>query len=237
MQAGCAGPPAETVAIIDPMGNESTTQFPCFEHQTLLDLLDSHGISWRYYAPSPGSIWTAPNAIQHLRCGSDWQNVIIPQSKVLTDIANGQLAQVTWVIPDGRASDHPRQNEGSGPSWVASVVNAIGNSAYWANTAILITWDDWGGWYDHVAPPILNSYEYGFRVPDRGVTVCEAGIRVAYHSRFRKRVAVYKGDLPFARLGIRGFASRRPLGLFRLHPIPHELSALRGQVRRELLSE
>jgi len=48
---------------------------------------------------------------------------------------------------------------------VASVVNAIGNSGYWANTAILITWDDWGGFYDHVAPPILNSYEYGFRVP------------------------------------------------------------------------
>jgi phospholipase C len=165
IEAGCAGPSGQTVAMIDPMGNESTTQFPCFEHETLLDLLDSHGITWRYYAPSTGSIWTAPNAIRHLRFGNDWQNVIIPQNKVLTDIANGQLAQVTWVIPDGRSSDHPRQNDGSGPSWVASVVNAIGNSAYWANTAILITWDDWGGWYDHVAPPILNSYEYGFRVP------------------------------------------------------------------------
>jgi phospholipase C len=165
MEAGCAGPTGETVAMIDPMGTESTTQFPCFEHQTLVDLLDSHGITWRYYAPSTGSIWTAPNAIHHLRWSSDWQNVIIPQSKVLTDIANGQLAQVTWVIPDGRASDHPRQNEGTGPSWVASIVNEIGNSAYWADTAILITWDDWGGWYDHVSPPILNSYEYGFRVP------------------------------------------------------------------------
>ena len=48
---------------------------------------------------------------------------------------------------------------------MASVVNAIGNSQYWSNTAIFITWDDWGGWYDHVAPPIKNSYEYGFRVP------------------------------------------------------------------------
>jgi phospholipase C len=45
------------------------------------------------------------------------------------------------------------------------VVNSIGNSAYWANTAIFITWDDWGGWYDHVAPPIISTYEYGFRVP------------------------------------------------------------------------
>jgi phospholipase C len=164
-EAGCAGPTGETVAMIDPMGDESTTQFPCFEHQTLVDSLDSHGITWRYYAPSAGSIWTAANAIQHLRWGSDWQNVIIPQTHVLTDIASGRLAQVTWIIPDGRASDHPTQNDGSGPSWVASVVNAIGKSGYWADTAILITWDDWGGWYDHVAPPILNSYEYGFRVP------------------------------------------------------------------------
>jgi phospholipase C len=44
-------------------------------------------------------------------------------------------------------------------------VNAIGASPYWSNTAIFITWDDWGGWYDHVAPQIYNSYEYGFRVP------------------------------------------------------------------------
>jgi phospholipase C len=72
---------------------------------------------------------------------------------------------VSWVIPTSAASDHPAQSDGSGPSWVASIVNAIGNSAYWSNTAIIITWDDWGGWYDHVAPKIANSYEYGFRVP------------------------------------------------------------------------
>jgi phospholipase C len=163
--AGCDGPPGETVALIDPLGNETTKQFPCFEHRTLIDVLDEHGISWKYYAPSAGSIWTGPNAIHHLRFGNDWLNVIIPQSKVLTDISNGQLAQVTWVIPDGRSSDHAGINDGSGPSWVASVVNAIGNSPFWSNTVILITWDDWGGWYDHVAPTVMNSYEYGFRVP------------------------------------------------------------------------
>ena len=105
--AGCAGPTGETVALIDPFGSEATKQFPCFEHQTLIDLLDSKGISWRYYAPSAGSIWTGPNAIQHLRFGSDWNNVIIPQTTVLTDIAAGNLPQVTWVIPSGQASDHP----------------------------------------------------------------------------------------------------------------------------------
>ena len=183
--AGCIAPPTETVFLIDPSGDESSTIYPCFEHPTLTDLLDAANISWRYYAPMPGSIWTAPNAIQHMcgpnatppnatACtGSDWTGaspkVVLNQTEsnaqILTDIASGQLQQVSWVIPEGKDSDHALSNNGCGPSWVSLVVNAIGNSQYWSNTAIFITWDDWGGWYDHVAPQILNSYEYGFRVP------------------------------------------------------------------------
>jgi phospholipase C len=175
---GCTAPPAEYVKLIDPAGNESSTMYPCFEHPTLTDLLNTAKITWRYYAPSAGSIWTAPNAIQHM-CGvpystactaSDWVNNVVlattqAPAPILNDIANGKLATVSWVIPDGAESDHALGNDGSGPSWVSSIVNAIGNSSYWSNTAIIITWDDWGGWYDHVAPTILNSYEYGFRVP------------------------------------------------------------------------
>ena len=165
-ETGCTAPSGETVAMIDPSGNESTLQYPCFDHPVLTDLLDAKSITWRYYTPSAGSIWTGPNAIQHLRMGSAWtQNVVLQQTQVLNDIANNNLASVTWVIPSGQASDHSNDTDGSGPSWVSSIVNAIGNSPYWSNTAIFITWDDWGGWYDHVAPTIKNSYEYGFRVP------------------------------------------------------------------------
>jgi phospholipase C len=164
--AGCTAPPTERVRLIDPMGDETQTQYPCFEHPTLTDLLDAKDISWRYYTPSAGSIWTGPNAIRHLRLGPDWnRNVTLRHTQILTDIANGKLAAVSWVIPTGQASDHAGATDGSGPSWVASVVNAIGTSRYWSSTAILLTWDDWGGWYDHVAPKIINSYEYGFRVP------------------------------------------------------------------------
>jgi phospholipase C len=176
---GCTAPENETVPIIDPSTGVETNVYPCFDRPTITDLLNAKGISWKYYAPSPGSIWTAPNAISHM-CGpahsaactaSDWVNNVVlattaNPAPVLTDIMNNQLATVSWVIPSGQASDHPVTNDGSGPSWVASVVNAIGNSPYWANTAIIITWDDWGGWYDHVAPPLmLNHYEIGFRVP------------------------------------------------------------------------
>jgi phospholipase C len=164
-QAGCTAPEDVFVPLIDPLGDESQRQYPCFEHPTLMDLLDDQGITWRYYTPTAGSIWTGPNSISHLRFGAGWNNVILKPSQILTDIGKNQLAGVTWVIPTGASSDHAGGTDGSGPSWVASVVNAIGQSPYWGSTAILITWDDWGGWYDHVAPPIINSYEYGFRVP------------------------------------------------------------------------
>lgn len=189
---GCVADPGVTVQLIDAFGVEDrgNTIFPCFEHDTVADLLNPLSISWRYYAPGPNGIWTAPNAINHIcqpsggQClGSDWlNNVDLKSADVLTDISNCNLRQVTWVMPTGDNSDHARDNTGGGPSWVASIVNAIGNSwsnsnhkcDYWGNnsqdsTAIFITWDDWGGWYDHEPPPILafpqGGYQYGFRVP------------------------------------------------------------------------
>ena len=183
---GCTSPPTEYVYVIDPSGNESSTMYPCTDHPALTDELNAKSISWRYYTPSAGSLWTGPNAIQHI-CGPnnpppnatvctgpDWvNNVVLDDTQVLTDITSGNLAQVTWVIPRGANSDHAGSTATTGgPSWVASVVNAIGNSSDWANTAIVITWDDWGGWYDHVPPMKLNNgtnwgsgYVYGFRVP------------------------------------------------------------------------
>jgi phospholipase C len=103
--------------------------------------------------------------------------VDLKPADVLSDISSCKLPQVSWVIPIGQNSDHPgSRNTVGGPSWVASIVNTIGTDAtceqgkgYWSDTAIVITWDDWGGWYDHEKPPILNGnegdYQYGFRVP------------------------------------------------------------------------
>ena len=189
--AGCVANPAAFVAVVDPQGKESSTIYPCTDHPTLTDQLNARHLSWRYYTPGPNSIWTGPNAIEHMcgpnapppngtACiGSDWVNhVVIYNSQnpapILTDIASNQLPAVSWVIPAGKNSDHPgNQISLGGPSWVASIVNAIGNSSYWANTAIIVTWDDWGGWYDHVPPPQViddgsswgSGYLYGFRVP------------------------------------------------------------------------
>lgn len=186
--AGCLAAPGSTDYTIDlsnpnPDTREGVVDFPlCFEHPTLTDVLDAAGLSWKYYASLAGYIWTPPDAIRHmcqpsgpenaLVCsGPDWTDpnpkVVIEGShaQIIADISNQQLASVSWVTPSGAASDHPGVPVDTGPSWVSAIVNAVGQSPYWADTAIIVTWDDFGGWFDHVAPPIRNSYEVGLRVP------------------------------------------------------------------------
>jgi len=193
--AGCDAASYVTVQLIDPTGDEGSNPpiYPCFEHQTLTDLLEAAGLNWKYYAPPSANglhgqptIWNAPEGILHIcgpnqpppnatQCvGADWTNhVVLNPPQVLNDIADANLAEVSWVIPAGDDSDHAGFSGNTGPSWVASIVNAVGASPYWQNTAIFITWDDWGGWYDHVPPPqvLVNcsifgcGYIYGFRVP------------------------------------------------------------------------
>jgi len=165
--ATCDAAPGTTVRLIDPAtGDMSQRARPCFDHPTLFDLLDARAVSWRYYEAIAGAwLWNAPDAISHIRFGTDFANVSTPSTNIFNDIAAGTLANVSWVTPTPAASDHAGTTDGSGPSWVASIVNALGTSPYWSDTAIFVTWDDWGGWYDHVKPPTYNAYELGFRVP------------------------------------------------------------------------
>jgi phospholipase C len=156
--------------------------FPCLTYSTLRDLLEAKSVSWKYYANKvyPGGnanagtsgIWSAFDAIKAVRYSSEWgTNVVWPDTKIFGDIKNGQLPSVSWITPDGADSDHPAENNSkghvdNGPSWVASIVNAIGQSQYWNSTAIVILWDDWGGFYDHVPPPEPRNWQGGpgFRV-------------------------------------------------------------------------
>ena len=211
--SGCTASLIQVAVEIDPNGNEGPgykppyppgagAGFPCYNTKTMADLLDAAGISWKYYTPRyPAGIWTAPAAIAGIcspivngQCtGSDWVNhVVTPTetnaSPVLTDIQACKLPAVSWVMPDGRWSDHPgtANNEDAGPSWIAALVNAVGGENkyrpqgcdYWSNTVILVLWDDWGGWFDHVSPATSaggpgigypnqtgQQYVYGFRVP------------------------------------------------------------------------
>jgi phospholipase C len=167
---GCDSMPTWTVALLGPNGTDLPGVFPCFDYPTLADEMDAQNVSWRYYAPAvsaSGYVWSAFDAIQHIRFGSDWTNYVVsPNTRFFTDIQAGKLAQVTWIVPGFNYSDHAGGGAtAQGPDWVADLVNAVGASQFWNSTAILVSWDDWGGWYDHVNPPQIDSMGLGFRVP------------------------------------------------------------------------
>jgi phospholipase C len=176
---GCDSPLTARVTQIAPNGQEVPGPWPCYNFETLADLALPLGVTWRYYAPGLdelGNIWSAFDAIRHIRYSPYWANVISPETQVLHDARRGDLPNITWVVPTARNSDHAFPTERSprdlgvqgavyGPDWVASIVNTIGHSPLWNTTAIIVVWDDWGGWYDHVRPPQLDRMGLGFRVP------------------------------------------------------------------------
>ncbi len=167
---GCDAPPGTSTPVLSG-GNEIAGPFPCFTYETMGDALDSVGVSWRFYAPTIGGpdlgyIWSAYDAIKQIRYGPDWNaNVLSPETRALTDLALPNQPGVTWIVPSFVNSDHTATGSTTGPQWVADLVNTIGASPAWNSTAVFVLWDDWGGWYDHVAPPQVDPYGLGYRVP------------------------------------------------------------------------
>jgi phospholipase C len=243
------------------------------DRQTMRDLLENNGLGWKYYTltgggnDGGGSIWTAPNAIEaicepdaaHQNCtGADWANhVDLTPADVLNDLgANGHacgLQAVSWVIPTGGNSDHPGSSKG-GPDWVGSVVNAVGESpclnpdgtSYWNTTAVLITWDDWGGWYDHAPPAILGSpeggYQLGFRVP---LIFVSAYTPLGYISNFPQDfgsiLRFIEGNFSLGE-GALGYADKRAVtdlsDFYNLHGTPRRYQhVLTGQTALDFLND
>jgi phospholipase C len=168
---GCDAPRTTLVQQVLPTGHTRFT-YPCFDFRTVPDLLDKHHLSWAYYAPTmdqPGYKWSALNAVKHIRFGPEWKSNVIDQARFQGDAASGKLPAVSWLVPLDPYSDHPAlSNICDGENWVVQEINAImSNPTEWRHTAIVLTWDDWGGFYDHVVPPKgPNRFTmYGLRVP------------------------------------------------------------------------
>jgi phospholipase C len=174
---GCDAPAGTVTTLITSDGAYLSNKgpFPCFDYKTMRDVLDAKHVSWKYYVPpfttgSVGVFWSAFDAIRAVRYDQrQWKsNISSPETNIFKDIAKGRLPAVSWLIPDAANCDHPTQagtGSDTGPSWVASIVNAVGASPEWKSTAIVVVWDDWGGLYDHVPPPQLDYQGLGFRVP------------------------------------------------------------------------
>jgi phospholipase C len=150
-------------------GATSKNYTTCFNFRTIGDLLTKRGVSWRYYVADADrdGIVSGYAQIAHVYDGPEWANVVSPETTIFSDIDDRKLPAVSWVIASFVNSDHPGQKvpSSNGPNWVANVFNAIGKSPYWKDTAIVLTYDDWGGWYDHVKPRTFDYFEAGFRLP------------------------------------------------------------------------
>jgi phospholipase C len=157
---GCDGTSYGTVTVMDAGGN-ITQHPPCFDFLTLADLLEKAGISWRYYADDGGVM----SMINHIRNSSLWNEHIAPAAQFAIDAGDGNLPAVSWIIPPGIASEHPPYSICEGENWTVSTLNALMQGPAWNSSAVFITYDDFGGFYDHVAPPQVDQLGLGPRVP------------------------------------------------------------------------
>jgi Phosphoesterase family len=193
---------SKPVPARSPFDNGKPLRPPCDEYQTILDeIVSAQGppdvADWQYIAHSKTTIWAAPLGVEHLYkqyANTDAKNepFAVDQDAVnfvrnVTGSTNPApnperpFASLTYITPCEHEADHPHvAGIDNGPRWLGWVINSIGESKYWKSTAIIITWDDWGGWYDHVPGmpnpgpfrPKINPYdnpddpnEWGFRIP------------------------------------------------------------------------
>lgn len=170
---GCDDLSGTTVKTLDHGTCKEKSVFPCFTFPTIPDLLPK-GVTWKFYGttlpPLVGEVWSMFDAVKQIRKTSRWNNVV-DQSKFDSDVENGRLPNVAYLVPQDLHSEHPPLNICIGENWVVGHINALMKSRYWKRLAIIITWDDFGGWYDHVRPPrqygcdSKHPYGLGFRVP------------------------------------------------------------------------
>jgi phospholipase C len=148
-------------------------------------LFHEAGVSWKYYLAEGSepdcehdemecpkvqqlaavpSIWNSLPNFDTVKDDKELANVV-PIERFYDDAENGDLASVSWVIPDEDVSEHPPSLVSKGQAYVTRLLNTIMQGPNWDSTVVFLSWDDWGGFYDHVAPPTIDVNGYGMRVP------------------------------------------------------------------------
>ncbi|MBZ5705188.1 MAG: choice-of-anchor D domain-containing protein [Acidobacteriia bacterium] len=162
-ESGCQSDPASTVNVLAANG-DILTPFPCFDFTSLVDSLDAAGISWSYYTPA-GSSYNPLEEINHIRNNpTEWNAHIKDDNQFANDAASGNLPAVTWLVTGDNVSEHPANSVCNGENWDVQQLNAL-MAGDWLHTAVFLLWDDSGGFYDHVPPPVIDQFGPGPRVP------------------------------------------------------------------------
>lgn len=166
---GCDAPVGTVARNMDPITKVVTRLYPCAEAQTISDLADVAGVTWLAYTPLAGKdegyTWVGWDYVPHLRNGPDWTTNMRNIANFAADVAGGTLAQITYLIPNYKDSGHPISSIHNNEAWIMKQVTAMQASPYWPSTVVILIWDDWGGYYDHVPPPNVDVFGDGIRVP------------------------------------------------------------------------
>lgn len=170
---GCDQAKGTVVSVEDQNTCTEKQVFPCFKIPSVPDVLPN-GVDWKFYGSNfylLPEVWSMFNAIDGIRNGPGWSN-ILKESEFDAAIANKTLPAVSWLVDQDLADEHPAIGGiCDGENWTVAHLNKLMQSEYWKDTAVLITMDDFGGWYDHVAPPRqygcdkTKPYGLGFRLP------------------------------------------------------------------------
>jgi len=155
-----------------------------FSFASIVNRLAGQNISWKYYVETTGGkldvadpchvknpaphqlgLWNPLPGFKSIRDNPELMSRLVDESQYFRDLKDGTLPEVSWLIPDFQDSEHPPEPIAQGMWYVTKLVNALMQSPYWSSTAIFITWDDYGGFYDHVPPPNVDAFGYGPRVP------------------------------------------------------------------------
>ena len=146
-----------------PKDREAIYSFP-----SIVELLGGGNVTWTYYVdgnPQAETLWNPLPGFENYAGSHAVLRHLAKTSQFFKDIKGGSLPEVCWLIPDQTESEHPPKNIQTGMWYVTNLVNAVMQSSYWDSCAIIIFWDDYGGFYDHVPPSQIDQYGYGFRVP------------------------------------------------------------------------
>jgi phospholipase C len=180
-RCSASGDPMSCVNALQNPGQVS----PTYAWTDLTYLLHKNSVSWKYYVAQG----TQPDCEDdQATCAALPQTVGTPEiwnplpwfttvkqdgqlgniqtiGSFYADAKSGHLPAVSWVVPNGKVSEHPTALVSTGQTYVTTLINAIMSSSDWSSTAIFLAWDDWGGFYDHVVPPVVDQNGYGLRVP------------------------------------------------------------------------
>lgn len=165
---GCDAGKNAVVDAVNPKTGHHHFVRPCFNSPTLADELQRHHISWKYYAPPKGIsgyVWSAFSAIRHIRYSPLWATHVRPDTQFLRDVHSNRLPAVSWLVSRAPFSDHPPASICVGESWAVRYLNVLMRSRSWRRSVVFLTWDDFGGFYDHVPPPRHGPLAFGPRVP------------------------------------------------------------------------